>query len=195
MDSYHPTLWRTCRALANTKRLQCLTFVLSEPMLTVGDLAARTGNRENHTSEYLRSLQARGLIRACRQSRWVRYAPLPDPLVPHSQPLLSALRQALIKKQQPARAVIRTLTAFTHPRRLSILSYLQKHNTVAFERLSTATAISPQALYRHLEKLKSRGLIAVNDHCWRLTSPSEDLAKALLILLAQEEVFLTPPEV
>jgi len=195
MNTYHPTLWRTCRVLANTQRLQCLKLVLSEPMLTVGDVADRTGHHENRTSEYLRALQARGLVRACRQSRWVRYTPHPDPLVPHGKPLLSALRQALIKNQQSERNVIRTLTAFTHPRRLSILSHLQKHGSVAFERLSVATSVSPQALYRHLKKLKTRGLIASNNQCWRLTPPSDDLAKTLLILLAQEEAFLTPPEV
>jgi len=182
MESYHPTLWRTCRALANEKRLCCLKAVLTEPGITVGEAAARAGLAENHAGESLRLLQARGLIEARRQSRWVRYVPVPDPLVPSARPLLSAVRRALIKHRCSEGDVFRILTGFTHPRRVVILRVLKLSGPLSFDALVRATDISPQALYRHLDKLSDRGLICEGRDGWRVVSRSDLLADALVKL-------------
>lgn len=187
--SYHPTLWRTCRILAHEKRLACLKSVLEQPDQTVGEIAKRLHVAKNQASLFLRALQARGLIGARRQSRWVYYAPDPDPLIPGSDRLLAALRRALVDEKRPASEVRFMLTGFTHPRRLAILHSLSEDRSVTFLDLAGATRISLPALSRHLVKLSARGLVrCCSDQEWRLSPPSSHLAKTLLELIAENSV-------
>ena len=183
MESYHPTVWRTCRVLANAGRIKCLKVVLEQPGSTVGEVAACACLAENLASEHLRALQARGLIQAFRKSRWVHYAPMPDPLVPSARPLLTALRQALLTEKMAESEIIHTLTAFTHPRRLAILRYLQKTERACAEDIAAATRISLPALSRHLSKLAARRLVSCGDHRWQLAQRDGRLEKTLLSLL------------
>ena len=182
-EAYHPTVWRTCRILANPNRLTCLKAVLEEPSCTVGEIAERTRFSVCHTSEYLRALQARGLLQARRESRYVRYVAVPDPLVAGTRPLLAALRRVLVKDKQTDSAVIHTLTGFTHPRRLAILRLLQERSPVYAEDVAAITRISLPALSRHLNKLRVRGLATYDGEKWALTLTRDPLAKTLLKLL------------
>ncbi|HRU19519.1 MAG TPA: helix-turn-helix transcriptional regulator [Kiritimatiellia bacterium] len=62
--TYHPTLWRTCRVLANARRLACLRVVMGTPNLCVQEIAREVRFGEAQVSLALRALQARGLIAA-----------------------------------------------------------------------------------------------------------------------------------
>ncbi len=94
MENLHPTLWRTCRTLANSRRLACLKAVFANPGSSVEAIAEAAHIPHAQASLCLRALQARGLIRAERQSRWVRYSPVPDSSVPSAAPILTALQRA-----------------------------------------------------------------------------------------------------
>jgi DNA-binding transcriptional ArsR family regulator len=183
MNALQPTVWRTCRMLANEVRLRCLKTVFEHPGITVGEVADRTGMFPEHASQCLRALQARGLIRASRRSRWVSYDAVPDHLVPSAAPVLSAMREALFEKRVPEPDLIKTLTAFTHPRRLSILILLSKRGPATPETLGAAAGISQPAMSRHLSKLKSRGLIHSDNGKWSIIPCQSQPGKALLVLL------------
>jgi DNA-binding transcriptional ArsR family regulator len=178
---YHPTLWRTSRVLANEKRLVCLRAVLGEPGLTVGEIADRVELPANHAGESLRALQARGLITAQRHSRWVRYHPAPDPLVPSAAPLLKALKSAFAAGEKTG-DVYRLLTGFTHPRRLIVLWFLTGKGPNSAEIIGQQTGISQQALFRHLRKLQARGLVGHKDDLWSVPQTLPPLARALVAL-------------
>ena len=182
--SFHPTLWRTCRVLANPRRLACLKAVLKTPGSTVGDTAAAVDLPPDQASLCLRSLQARGLLHAIRQSRWVRYYPQPDPLVPIAAPLLKGVRQSLLKKGKPEARMLRCLTAFTHPRRLVILRLLQQNGPASFPALAHISRISQAALFRHLHKLQKKGLVLENDAGWFINPDHDPFADTFLSLLA-----------
>ena len=183
-DDYHPTLWRTCRVLANPHRLTCLKAVLDHPSRSVEEIAAATRLPPNKASMHLRALQSRGLLCALRHSRWVRYSPHPDPLVPCAAPILNAMRAAL--RAQPEAHILLTLTAFTHPRRLTLLRHLQLCELAFEDSLSTATQISLPALWRHLKKLEARSLILHTSDGWRLNEHQERLSDTFLTLIALE---------
>lgn len=186
MEELQPTLWRTCRVLASPRRLSCLMQVFESPGSTVKLVAAQTGLPPDQTSLCLRALQARGLIHASRQSRWVHYHPVPDQSVALAQPLLAAMRRALIDERLNCSAIVKTLTAFTHPRRLRILRQLHLDAQQTAAVLSQETDVSPQALWRHLDKLRRRGLAALTpDGYWRMTDTFPPLAKALLDLVVR----------
>jgi len=182
-EAYHPTIWRTCRMLTNGCRLRCLRVVFEEPSSTVGEIAARAGLSECHASGHLRALQARGLIQARRQSRWVHYSAIADPLVPHAPQLLAALRRMLLAEDAKDAVLIRILTAFTHPRRLQVLQLLQEKGPLDAPTIAARTRISAPALSRHLSKLRVREVVADDGERWVLAPPPDPLTSTLLALL------------
>lgn len=187
METLQPTLWRTCRMLANVYRIRCLKVVLENPGLCVGKIAEEMEVPDHHASLYLRALQARGLLRAHRKSRWVYYSAIPDPLVPSAEPIIHAMRSALLTERRSERDLLRDLTAFTHPRRLAILICLLGRGHATAEELTRATHISPPALSRHLKKLSARSLIAKNGDDWQPLPCDHNPARTLLSLLAPSD--------
>ena len=173
--------------LANVNRLACLKVVFEHPSSSVSEVAGSLRVPVNQASMFLRALQARGLIRAQRNSRWVRYVPFPDPLVPDSKPILSALRRALVAEKRSEADVRHTLTGFTHPRRLVILMCLQEKRTVSVEELARVTQISLPAVSRHLNKLAARGLARHRETEWQVAPPPNSFAGALLRLIQYDE--------
>jgi len=174
LDIYHPTVWRTCRALMNERRLACLTAVLETPGLSVGEAADKVGLPENQASINLRALQARGLLTARRYGRWIRYFPEPDPLVQHADLVLSALRR---EWQSPSglneKRLMGALRAFTHSRRLTILKCLVLMREATCEELVAKARISQPAVSRHLETLRGAGLVRVTERgAWKLVAKS-----------------------
>ncbi len=182
--AYHPTVWRTCRILANSHRLRCLKAVFEEPDSAVSEVAERMKLSVCHASEHLRALQARGLLRASRVSRWVRYAAAPDPLVEGSRLLVDALRQVLVVERQKEPALIRTLTAFTHPRRLAILCLLLDRSPLYAEDIAAMTRMSLSAFSRHMNKLRLRGFTVCDAGKWSILKPCDSLAQTLLALIS-----------
>lgn len=169
---YHPTVWRTCRALMNERRLACLAVVSESPGLSVGEVAVKAGLPENQASINLRALQARGLMVARRDGRWIRYFAQPDPLVKHAAAVLEAVRRKL-KNPCGAEKLVRTLRAFTHSRRLTILKLLMRQDEAASEVIASRTRISRPAVCRHLDTLRRAGLVVqTKDGAWRLAASS-----------------------
>jgi predicted ArsR family transcriptional regulator len=160
-----------------------LKVVFTDPSPSVGEVAGSLRIPVNQASQFLRALQARGLIRAQRHSRWVRYVPVPDPLVPEASLILKALRRALLDEKRAEADIRRTLTGFTHPRRLVILADLRRKRPVSIEDLAFSTQISLPALSRHLAKLEARALVRHDEQGWLLASPPNLLADTLVRLL------------
>jgi DNA-binding transcriptional ArsR family regulator len=176
-----PTLWRTCRVLASPVRLRILQVLLRGREKTVSALAAEVGISTMLASRYLRSLGARGLLAARRQSRWVYYRPAADPSVYGSTELLRALRKTLRGGRGPIDSAFRQATAFTHPRRIAIARALAA-GALATTTLARRTGISRIALRRHLAKLSRRGLVKEQNGTWQLVRPRGSLATVLVRL-------------
>ncbi|MEK7686379.1 MAG: helix-turn-helix domain-containing protein [Verrucomicrobiota bacterium] len=153
-----PTLWRTCRAIANRTRLQIFGLLVRQPGQTVSAVAARLRQPLSVASAYLRTLEARGLLTARRVGRRVEYRPSPVTGGGPAQGLVVALRLAFQHESQPVQTIFRLATAFTHPRRVEIFrGLLAAPQTL--EQMHIASGISGRALRRHLRKLEARGLV------------------------------------
>ena len=177
-----PSIWRTCRVLANAKRLQLLTAIARQGPLVVSQAACVAGVSEVVATTGLRALQARGLLTSTRDSRWVRYAALPDPLVSHAEALLSITTNAIAQDETPAR-LIQAFTAFTHPRRIRLVQVLATA-PLSIDQLTTRCEISSPALRRHLAKLARRGVVVVDSkHRWQLTVPATPLLRDLVLII------------
>ena len=124
--SLQPTLWRTCRVLANRARLQMLGLLLRHPNQTVSAVARQLKLSLSVASQYLRALEARGLLRARRVDRRVKYRIGAAPSGEAAQELIEALRRAFEREPTTVETLFNLATAFTQPRRIEIVRALKQ---------------------------------------------------------------------
>lgn len=154
----NPTLWRTCRVLANNWRLEILRHVFAHPGDNVKTVAESLKISQSLASQYLRNLNSRGLISSEKYRSEVFYSPKPNITIPETKYLLNALEMVFFSECQSNSQIIRTLTGFTHPRRLKIMAILG-NDRVECDRLIEASNISFRAFNRHMRKLIDRGIV------------------------------------
>ena len=155
-----------------------LRRLIEQPGQPVSEVARQMGVSRPVASQYLRALNARGLLAVRREGRWVLYRPQADSSVREARPLLAALQHTFAAEGNPVDAVFRTVTAFTHPRRQDIYRALQNRG-LAFGELQTQTGISIDALRRHLAKLQDRGFVRDRAGVYEATVPEGELARTL----------------
>jgi DNA-binding transcriptional ArsR family regulator len=156
--SSQPTLWRTCRVLANRKRLQTLAFLIRQPNQTVSVVAERMSLSAPTASQYLRALEARGLLTCRRVGRRVEYRPSAGTSEGAAQEIVKALRLVFRRRAQPIEATFKLATGFTHPRRIMVFRALT-NGADSFANLQAVTDMPARALSRHLAKLEARGFV------------------------------------
>ena len=161
-DSLHPTLWRTCRVLANETRLRLLAELVREQPQNVSQIAEQCALTLPVASQSLRALEARGLLKVRRIRLRVEYR-LPAPAELGTQAsLLTALKNALRRDPKLTVVVIRLATAFTHPSRIEIYRALQSGPKTVLQ-IQTLVRLSSLALNRHLAKLLAREFVRFNE--------------------------------
>jgi hypothetical protein len=196
-----PTLWRTCRVLANESRLLLIKAMIDQPPMTVKQLACTCKMREFTCSLRLRQIHARGLLTVTRSSKWVSYQLGADPEVEHAKPILVALIKTLRKCQdkEDFSLVIKEATLFTHPRRIMLARALAHEPRSQLGKLLATCDISLPALYRHLDKMERRGLITCSGTEITLSPSQKPFTKALLSIatgrVTRAEHLLTPCKV
>ncbi len=179
----HPTLWRTCRVLANRSRLRVLQLLSRRSSLTVSEIGRVLRLPSSTASEHLRALNARGLLTVQRDGRYVRYRVGATGDLTQTKPLLKALQHTLKKERNPIERIFRLCTAFTHPRRLVIIR-LVGADGIALNQLQRKTRISQPALARHLAKLSQRGFLVIKAGRCRRCHPPGSLGRVLSSLAA-----------
>ncbi|MBI4660812.1 MAG: helix-turn-helix domain-containing protein [Verrucomicrobia bacterium] len=153
-----PTLWRTCRAIANRRRLRIFGWLVKQPDQTVSAVAHHLRLPLSLTSVYLRTLEARGLLTSRRVGRWVKYHAGSATAQHPASALAASLTLAFLQEAKPVETIFRLATAFTHPRRIEVFRVFHQGPWRASQ-VRAATHISSWALLRHLRKLESRGFI------------------------------------
>jgi DNA-binding transcriptional ArsR family regulator len=163
----------------------CLRVVIESPGRSVGEIAKAVGVAASTACVELRALQARGLIVARRESRWVRYFPESDPSVRSAGPVLRALASAL-KTGEPLETIMKQVTAFTHPRRLLVIRRLQRKSPLDILSLAAQCKMSAPAAFRHVRKLVARGLVVHVDEAVALLPQTAKITRALIALVARD---------
>lgn len=176
-----PTLWRTCRVLANRTRLNLLYLLMDEPHQRVSLLAARLRLSQPDASRNLRALEARSLLQSRRSGRHVEYSITPAVNAGSLEELMKALRAQLQRGPSSVDAIFREATAFTHPRRIDLFRAASAGGQ-NLEQLRRGTRISARALLRHAVKLEARGLLHCREGVYGVTAPKNSLAQALVRL-------------
>ncbi|MEI7947849.1 MAG: winged helix-turn-helix transcriptional regulator [bacterium] len=183
-----PTLWRSCRALANRTRLSLLKAMIDEPPLCVQTLAERCKLKKSVCSQYLRILNARGFLQASRRGRWVDYSLGANPSVKHADDLLKAVVRTLrscstAKEYAP---ILKDLTIFTCPKRILMVRAIHANPDHSPSELSALCHMPYQTLHRQLKKLERRAVISLAESRAPLCNPTRPLAKTLLKLVLEK---------
>ncbi len=185
--SLSPTLWRTCRALANRRRLAVLRFLLRHQRQCVSDVAAQVGISESSASQCLRALNARGILDARRTSRWVVYTVSPNSTISFSEALVTAMKRQLSRRLGAIEGAFRNLTAFTHPRRIRIVRELNRSPGLSIVALVVRCGISLPAMKRHVSKLVRRDIVVRNQRgTYALARKLSPLAHELVRIACME---------
>ena len=180
-----PTLWRTCRVLANRQRLQMLALLIRQPGQTVSSVARQMRLSLPAASQYLRALEARGLLTCQRVGLRVEYRPVAMTTEGGGGAIATALRMLVgRRRQQPPDVLFKLATAFTHPRRIEVYRAV-KNGADSFVRVQAATHISRRALARHLAKLEARGFVKNEGDVYAVTNHAHPLGRVLARLAVQ----------
>lgn len=182
MNTLNPTLWRTCRVLAGTTRLDLLQRILDDPNQNVSQLAVAVGIGEPYASQELRRLQSRGLLQRHRKGLPVFFRPIPDPQVPSAAPLLRALKATLSGAPEQTAEIIRIAHALSNEQRIKIAQTLMAV-AQSPKALAARTRIRPGPLHRHLQLLIAGGFVQRKGRCLLFRTPRHPLAQALAKLL------------
>lgn len=173
-----PTLWRTCRVLANRHRLKILGLLVQSPELTVSGVAERLELSLPVASQYLRALEARGLLAVRRVGRRVQYRLNIASAIEPARELAAAVRLAFQRDAAPVEALFRLATTFTHPRRIEIFRALAAEARTTGQ-LQAVTRISAAALFRHRRKLEARGFVAEHQGLYAVANRSDVFGRTL----------------
>ena len=180
-----PTLWRTCRVLANRTRLRIFCLLVHQPNQTVSSVAERLKLPLPVASQSLRALEARGLLVVRRVGLRVTYRPSAAAAGGDTQAFVAALRQTLRREPPPIEMLYKLSTAFTHPQRIEIFRALQ-NEPPTLRQLQAASGISVRALLRHLKKLKARGFVVCQRGRYKVATRPDAFARELARLAAGE---------
>lgn len=179
-----PTLWRTCRVLANRKRLRIIALSIRQPNQTVSAVARQMRLSLPAASQYLRALEARGLLTCRRVGQRVEYRPAVATTEDAAGEILTALRLVFRRKAQSIEALFKLATAFTHPRRVEVFRAI-KNGKDSFGKLQAATHISARALSRHLAKLEAKGFVKSEREVYAVASQAHPFSRVLARLAGQ----------
>jgi DNA-binding transcriptional ArsR family regulator len=149
-------LWRTCRVLANRPRLKILGVLRQRQGMRVSDVARVVRLSLPAASQYLRALEACGLVESRRIRGSVIYGVIGGK-GSGSQALGRAVADRM-KELGAIDSVFKLATAFANPGRIEVFQRLRRKPRSAAE-LSSATGWSRRTLLRHLAKLESRGFV------------------------------------
>ena len=190
-EKLRPTIWRTARALDNENRLRFLRAIfVSKEAKGVTRLAEDIGVSVPTASQYLRALNARGLVDVKRASSHVYYGSGKNRSLPEAQLLQDAFRRLFERKDLPSDWPARispVLKAYANERRIAIIRTIAENGSLTFASLSHLADMSETSLLRHLSLLLDGGVIAQDERRqYVIRPPKNSLQQALLKIVMSE---------
>ena len=188
-ESLKPTLWRTARALNNADRLNLLRIVdQAKGVCCVGKIADEAGLPVPTASNYLRALNARGIISVVRSGPFVYYGTGSDRSLPVAVSIQKAFRRLFSRPSLPSdwtKRLLPFIKAFSNVRREDIVRTISKCQPIRYAELRQRVGICETSFLRHLDILLSSGVVVHNtkDSAYCLAKPANSLVAAFLAAL------------
>ena len=190
-EKLRPTVWRTARALDNENRLRFLRAIfVSKEAKGVTRLAEDIGVSVSTASQYLRALNARGLVDVKRESSYVYYGSGKNRSLPEAQLLQDAFRRLFERKNLPSDWPARispVLKAYANERRISIIRTIADNGSLTFASLSRLADMPETSLLRHLSLLLDGGVVAQDERRQYVIRPPQNSLQQALLKIATSE--------
>ena len=175
----------------NENRLRFLRAIfVSKEAKGVTRLAEDIGVSVPTASQYLRALNARGLVDVKRESSHVYYGSGKNRSLPEAQLLQDAFMRLFERKDLPSDWPARispVLKAYANERRIAIIRTIAENGSLTFASLSHLADMSETSLLRHLSLLLDGGVIAQDERRqYVIRPPKNSLQQALLKIVMSE---------
>jgi len=163
------------RVLANPARLRMLRALVVLGEKRVQELVEGAGRVQGRVSADLRALASAGLVWRRRSGRAIYYRIAETPRNPIVRAALALLRKSfadvpvglirevMLNEGDGGRTdaeLLSQFSAYTHPRRLQIIRYLDEREEAMTEGITEDLSMSTQACLRHLGHLAERDIVA-----------------------------------
>ena len=179
MEFLNPTLWRTCKMLAGSKRVQMLRQLRECPGRSVTEIGVSVGVKRSDASQELRRIQSRGLLKSKRQGIPLVYRMEADPQVPSAAPLLKAIQTALASRLPEQDAEMCAIAkGLANERRVGIARILRDSPQTPLD-LQMRLNLSAPALAKHIRSLVNSGFAEKRKTLIHFKVPQHPLARAL----------------
>ena len=169
-------LWKRCRILASSLRLEMLLYLGENEPQCVKSVAGRVGVSEAVSCKNLQILESGSFLEHKRVGKYLFYS------LNQSDELLRMVSGVICSGRPDFSQTIHILTALTHERRVLIVSALAK-GELEFGQLCRRTGISRQAMVRQLDKLVRRGFVFVDNGYCGLLVPESRMGNDLMGLV------------
>ena len=184
----NPSFWRTVRSLKNVNRLNLLKMVYdSGGSLGVTSVGESVKVKEPLASNYLRQMNARGIISVKRNSKFVYYGTSPDRSLPRAISLQDAFREYFKHELKKGwqRELWTILDGFSHYNRLNIIRYLAVTGKCSREAMVSAAGIMEKNFEHHFAKLKRAGIVqrktlGIRNYYYGIAPQTNPIAQTLL---------------
>jgi len=188
----NPTLWRTCRMLSGSTRIQLIRLMHKKPGQNVATLARNLDISRPYASQELRRIQSRGLLKRRHEGSSLIYYFHADPQVPSAALLLRALRKTLNKwPPEHDEEISRIASGLGHERRIALATALLRAPMTSCDLLAEVP-MSLCSYNLHLLTLKSSGFLIQIHRQFQFRSPRHPVGRALTKIL-QEDISRWPP--
>ena len=185
MSSLTPSLWKTCRVLANAKRVRLFRLLDDEGKRPANVWHVRASFRKmslGTCSLYLKHLQARGLLRFRREGVQVFYSVSPDSKVPQAAGVVATLRACFRAGWTDAETAA-LFNALRNPGHVAIVVLLQSRRTwVPAAEIRHVLGYPAMTFLRYRNPLLQAGLIEMREGDGALRIPSVLVRPARLLL-------------
>jgi DNA-binding transcriptional ArsR family regulator len=161
-----------------------LALLIRQPGQTVSSVARQMKLSLPAASQYLRALEARGLLTCRRVGLRVEYRPAAMTTDDGGGGIAAALRMLVGRRHRSPEVLFKLATAFTHPRRIEVYRAVN-NGADSFVRVQAETHISARALGRHLAKLEARGFVKNEGDVYAVTNHAHPLGRVLARLALQ----------
>ena len=164
-----------------------LGLLFRQPNLSVSAVARQLKVALPVASQYLRALEARGLLSVRRAKGRVKYCISATPSGADAQELIKSLKWEFRRDTNPIETLFKVATTFTQPRRIGIFQAL-KQQPLNPRQLKALSKMSGRAVARHLRKLAARGFVVCRRGVYSLTDLPEGFGRTLARVAGNEKV-------
>ncbi len=176
--------WEYCRKLNNEARLELLRQVYVSKFGLNVELAGDTSKLgQSGISQYMKQLEALGLVKRERIGRFVNYHPELKAATIVARTLVPLLMELFKSSRKPDLSFTHVFPALMNPLRARIVARLAKKGAMTFDEITDEFDIQPRHFSRHMTPILECALAVKDGDTYSYQPPSDPIAQTIISLI------------